>query len=86
MAPRPRSVTLLHFAVNVRAARIAAGLTQEQLARAANVSLRTVLTWERSEIRGLPIDENLCALAEALGKDPAWFIERHEHNDDPVAA
>jgi transcriptional regulator with XRE-family HTH domain len=85
--PRSRShpQALLPFAVNVRAARAAAGLTQEQLARAANVSLRTVAGWESGEIR-LPDDANWYALADALRKDPAWFIQRHEHSDDPVAA
>ncbi len=76
---------LLPFAANVRAARIAAGMTQEQLARAVPVSLRTVAGWERSEIR-LPSDQSLRALADALDKDPQWFIERHEHDGDPVAA
>jgi transcriptional regulator with XRE-family HTH domain len=83
--PSRRLLALAQFAVNVRAARIAGGLTQEQLAHRAHVSLRTVANWERGETR-LPNDENLHALAEALGRDPEWFIERHEHNGDPVAA
>jgi transcriptional regulator with XRE-family HTH domain len=79
---------LPQVAVNVRAARIAAGLTQERLARTLNVSLRTVLTWELSETQH-PRGHNLTALARALGKDPAWFYAVHEHvggNGDPVAA
>ena len=76
---------MLPFAANVRSARIAAGMTQEQLARAVPVSLRTVAGWERAEIR-LPNDKSLAALGQALDRDPAWFIERHEHDAGPVAA
>jgi transcriptional regulator with XRE-family HTH domain len=81
--PRIRSLPVLalpQLPVNVRAARNAAGLTQEQLARAMDVSLRTVQGWELGEVQHLGAP-NLLALAKALGKDPGWFYG--VHNDDP---
>jgi transcriptional regulator with XRE-family HTH domain len=82
--PTPQPA-LPQFRVNVRAARVAAGLTQEQLAHATGVVLRTVAGWESGETEQ-PEGQNLRALAKALDKDPAWFYAVHEHNGDPVAA
>jgi transcriptional regulator with XRE-family HTH domain len=60
-------------AANIIAARQAAGLTQEQLARDVHVSLRTVQAWEGGETDA-PHGRNLIALAKRLGKDnPAWI-------------
>jgi transcriptional regulator with XRE-family HTH domain len=74
------------FAANVRAARLAAGLTQEDLARAAGVRLRTVQGWERDGRRPTQ-DSILLALAAALGKDdPAWFDQRHHRGSNDVVA
>jgi transcriptional regulator with XRE-family HTH domain len=84
--PRIRSLPVLalpQLPVNVRAARSAAGLTQEQLARRMDVSLRTVQGWELGEVQQLEA-RSLLALAKALGKDPGWFYG--VHSDDPVAA
>jgi transcriptional regulator with XRE-family HTH domain len=82
--PTPAPQISMPFAANVVAARQAAGLTQEQLARAAGVTLRTVQGWENEGRRPTQL-AHLLALAAALGKDdPAWFDQRHP--DEPVAA
>lgn len=56
---------------NIRAARRAADLTQNELAALVGVDLMMVSRWERGVHR--PNDENLCALATALGRDVSWF-------------
>lgn len=55
----------------LRAARLAAGLTQEGLARKMGVTLRTVTRWEESI--GQPNGSKLIALAGLLGIDPDEF-------------
>jgi transcriptional regulator with XRE-family HTH domain len=54
------------FASNLRDARLSAGLTFEQLARLADVSLRNVQRWERENVE--PRGENLRKLEKALGR------------------
>jgi transcriptional regulator with XRE-family HTH domain len=76
-------VVLPQVAVNIRAAREAAGLTQEGLARQLDIALRTVSSWEAAE--RLPRGRNLQALARALARDPSWFYAEHEPRR-PVAA
>jgi transcriptional regulator with XRE-family HTH domain len=72
-------------AVNIRAARKAAGLTQEQLARVLDVgSVRTVLGWERDG--RLPRGRNLQALCSALGHEPGWFYTEHPDAETARAA
>jgi len=60
---------------NIRAARLAADLTQRRLAEAMGVDQMLVSKWER----GLhsPSEENFAALAEALRRDRAWFYMDH---------
>ena len=62
---------------NVRAARLAAGLTQSQLAmRVGATSLMTVSRWETGTNK--PGDEFLLRLSAVLSRDPAWFYTDHE--------
>lgn len=71
-------------AVNIRAAREAAGMTQEQLARLLDVrSVRTVTGWELDG--RLPRGRNLQALADVLGRDPSWFYAVHPSTSERAA-
>jgi transcriptional regulator with XRE-family HTH domain len=54
------------FAVRLQACRLAAGLTQAELARRIGVSGRTVANWENENYR--PNPEALRCLAEVLGE------------------
>jgi transcriptional regulator with XRE-family HTH domain len=56
------------LARNVRAARLAAGLTLEALAAKAGISLRSVTRVERAE--HIPRPATLAAIAAALGTTP----------------
>lgn len=61
-APRHIARTI---GLNIRAARLAAGLTQHQLAQSVGTEGFQVSRWERGRHR--PDDERLIALGEALG-------------------
>jgi transcriptional regulator with XRE-family HTH domain len=54
------------FAARLRAARMKAGLTQQQLAQAAGLSLGHVASWEAGRTRN-PTLAALVALGSALG-------------------
>jgi transcriptional regulator with XRE-family HTH domain len=56
----------------IREARKAAGLTQEALARAAGVNLRSIQNWEHGEHQ--PMLDSLVKIAEATGKDLDFFV------------
>jgi transcriptional regulator with XRE-family HTH domain len=63
-------------AANIRAARLAEGLTQHALAvRLGRGDQMTVSRWERGEHR--PSDESLVRLAAALDREFAWFFTDH---------
>jgi transcriptional regulator with XRE-family HTH domain len=70
-------LVLPQFAVNLRAARVVAGHTQESLARALDVSTSTVQGWESKSDPRLPHGRNLQALADALEQEPGWFYAVH---------
>jgi transcriptional regulator with XRE-family HTH domain len=60
---------------NIKRARLAAGLTQRQLADRVDVDPMMVSKWERGWHR--PSEENLIALTRELGRDMAWlYTER----------
>ena len=61
------------FGERLRQARLQRGLTQEELARRASVSIVTVAKLERSEHRRPTVDTAV-KLAKALGVDPAWLL------------
>lgn len=70
-------LVLPQVAVNIRVARLAAGLTQEEMARAMDLrSVRTVVGWE---LEGrLPRGRNLQKLCRVLGRDAGWFYTVHD--------
>jgi transcriptional regulator with XRE-family HTH domain len=68
------------FGRNVRTARLSAGLSQVDLARALEVDNMRVSNWERGIHR--PNDRNLRALVSILGHDAAWYFTDHK---EPVS-
>lgn len=73
----------------IRAAREKAGLSQRELADQipGKADGGQVSKWERGEHR--PSDDTLKAIAQALGRDIAWFHSREpdkSHTPDPFAA
>jgi transcriptional regulator with XRE-family HTH domain len=71
---------------NIRTARLAAGLSQNDLAQrvGGKASLTQVSAWERGISR--PSDDRLILLAETLGRDVGWFFTEHEQNGETVTA
>lgn len=75
MKQAPRQITEI-VASNIKAARAASGMTQRQLARQVNdVGALAVYRWEAAAV--LPNPTNFAALAEALGREIAWFYTDH---------
>ena len=69
---------------NIRRARDDAGLLQRELGAALGIGTQQVSDWERGAYR--PNDENLLRIAEALGKNFAWFFAEHPADDPEVVA
>lgn len=65
------------FAKRLKEARLAAGLTQEQLAQACGVTNRAVSAWEKGRASDI-LAENLFAAADKLKVDPRWLATGHE--------
>jgi transcriptional regulator with XRE-family HTH domain len=63
------------IATNIRAARLAADLTQAQLAAVLGIESMAVSKWERG--RHAPSGSNLLALAEHLHQPVSWFYTEH---------
>lgn len=70
----------MSIGTRIRDARQAAGMTQEQLARAIQVTTATPSRWESD--RNRPYPRLLCAIAEALGVP----ISQLTQDDDAEAA
>ena len=68
-------------AKNLKELRMAAGLTQDQLAETLHVTRQAVSSWETG--RSEPDLDTLAALAEALGADPAELIYGRKEPDYP---
>lgn len=66
----------------IRSARLAAGFTQAQLARAVQTSERNIVRWEND--RNAPRFEHVTAIARATGKDVEFFTASND--DDSEAA
>lgn len=64
----------------IRQARLKAGMTQVQLARAINTSERNVVRWESG--RNAPRVEHLVAIAKATDHDTSFFLEDDESDDE----
>lgn len=79
MATRSSDTLTERLAGNIRRARKLAGLSQVQLAVAAECDPQQISKWERGEHK--PSDLNLAALATALERDLAWFFTDHETSE-----
>lgn len=68
--------------------RVAAGLTQVQLAERVGVTARTIQNWESQDPRRvlLPKWHHLVKLAAILECSVASFYERRDHQRDEAAA
>jgi transcriptional regulator with XRE-family HTH domain len=66
--------------VKIRKARKDAGLSQSQLAGQIGAHFTSVSDWERG--RNVPSTRYVLALAEATGKDPEYFFEQREDDDE----
>lgn len=66
----------------IREARLAAGLSQGQLARMISTSERNIVRWETS--KNQPRVESVAAIAEATGRDVDFFltVDGAEASDD----
>lgn len=64
----------------IRAARLRAGLTQAQLARAANTSERNIVRWENNQ--HAPRLEHIAAIASATGKELEFFLTGTPADDE----
>ncbi len=60
------------FAKRLREARMAAKLTQQELADAIGVTNRAISAWEKGHAADV-LAENLFAAADKLGVDPRWL-------------
>lgn len=66
---------------NIRAARTAAGMTQNDLSREVCASGAMVVSnWENGKAR--PSDTFLVRLSEVFGHDAAWFYSDHTLESD----
>ncbi len=74
------SVTQVVSGNRIRAARLAAGLTQNGLARAVDTSERNIVRWENDQ--NVPRLKHLSAIAQATGKEITFFIEDEQAADD----
>lgn len=72
------------FGVRVRAARVAAGLTQLELARAMGYSTRSTISRIESGDNQVPMDR-LDALAAALRTTPAYLLGQDGAAAEPAA-
>jgi len=66
------TVCPVSFAKRFKEARLAAGLTQRQLADACGISDRTVSAWETGVAEGI-IAEHLFCVADKLGVNARWL-------------
>jgi len=70
------------FAARFTQALKADGRTSEQFARDTGFTLRTVTRWRSGD--SSPYGDSLVRLAQALGREPAWFYE--DPNGEPAEA
>lgn len=67
----------MSFAKRLREARLAAGMTQQQVADACGVTDGAVSAWEKGVAAGI-IAETLFSVADALRVDPRWLATGEE--------
>jgi DNA-binding XRE family transcriptional regulator len=66
-------ITLMKLGANVKSARRRRFMTQEQLAKAAGISQRTLVNIETDKVE--PHFSTILKLAEALGVDPIQLVD-----------
>ena len=71
--------SLSPVAANIRAARLAAHLTQKELAAAVGVTRTRVNDWENG--RHQPSRQHLTELCAALGHTRGWFHDHHPQDE-----
>lgn len=76
----PLDPDLVFNPLRLREAALAAGLTQEQVARRLNLSLRAVQGWYGGT--RTPSGAKLVGLALLFGKEPGWFYEPRNTNGE----
>lgn len=64
----------------IREARLTAGLTQAQLARAIESTERNIIRWENSQNQ--PRVSSVAAIAKATGRDLDFFLSPSSDDDD----
>ena len=67
-------LTAVRIGRSVREQRVKRFMTQEQLARMADISLRQVVRIERNEVE--PRFSTILKLAEAFGVEPSELVDR----------
>jgi transcriptional regulator with XRE-family HTH domain len=67
-------LTAVRIGRSVREQRVKRFMTQEQLARTADISVRQVVRIERNEVE--PRFTTILKLAEALGVEPSELVDR----------
>jgi transcriptional regulator with XRE-family HTH domain len=67
-------LTIVRIGRSVKEQRVKRFMTQEQLARMADISLRQVVRIERNEVE--PRFSTILKLAEALGVEPSELVDR----------
>ena len=67
------------IAANIRAARLDAGLTQEQLAAVVGVRRTRINDWENG--RHEPSRKHITELCAALGRTRGWLVDPHPRNN-----
>ncbi len=67
-------LTAVRIGRSVREQRVKRFMTQEQLARTADISLRQVVRIERNEVE--PRFSTILKLADALGVEPSELVDR----------
>jgi transcriptional regulator with XRE-family HTH domain len=74
MDAEPVVVTMdpVEFAERFKTARLAAGLTQQQVADACGVKFQTVSAWENGRAKGM-LAEHLFCICDLLRVDPRWL-------------
>lgn len=77
----------IHAGVNgsrIREARLTAGMTQAQLARAIVSTERNIIRWENNQNQ--PRIESVAAIAKATGRDLDFFLTGSSEADDEEEA
>ena len=64
---------------HMKEARIAAGLTVDDVSKSIGVHRNAIERWERGESE--PMGSNLISLSRLYGRSPDWLMEQEEKRD-----